>query len=128
MGLSLPCGWETKEETPLCERLYDQSRTRGQEAHVPSAAVIERRTRAVALARSGTSYDDIAVKLGYASRSGAWKAVQERQVEAVDACRAWHVMGLEGMQSWVWEDVIDGDDKAVGTVLRVIEQRRRLLG
>ena len=99
---------------------------------MPSATVIERRTRAVELARSGMSYDDIAKELGYANRSGAWKAVQaalkEHEAEAVDEYRVRQVLALDEMQSRVWGEALAGDTKAIGTVLRVIDQRCRLLG
>ena len=98
---------------------------------MPSAEVVDRRTRAVELARSGMGYDAIAKQLGYANRSGAWKAVQasllEHQAEAVDEYRARQVLALDEMQSKVWEEALAGDRKAVGTVLRVIDQRCRLL-
>ena len=99
---------------------------------MPSAAVIERRSRAVELARSGMSYDDIAARLGYANRSGAWKAVQaalkEHQAEAVDEYRLRQVMALDRLQMSVWGEALAGDTKAVGVVVRVIGQRCRLLG
>ena len=82
------------------------------------AAVIERRTRAVELARSGMSYDDIARELGYANRSGAWKAVQaalkEHEAEAVDDYRARQVMALDEMQSRVWARRSPGTARRLG--------------
>lgn len=99
---------------------------------MPSAEVIERRTRAVELARSGMSYDDIAERLGYANRSGAWKAVQaalkEHQADAVDEYRARQLMALDRLQMSAWGEALAGDTKAVRMVVRVIGPRSRLLG
>ena len=58
------------------------------------------------------SYDAIAEELGYANRSGAWKAVQaalkEHQAEAVDEYRARHVLALDRLQMSVWGDALAG--------------------
>ena len=99
---------------------------------MPSAAVIERRTRAVELARSGMSYDDIAQRLGYANRSGAWKAVQASlkavQADTVDEYRALSLDRLEAMLAVVWPAAMDGDLKAVAAVRRIVDAECRVLG
>jgi hypothetical protein len=94
--------------------------------------VLERRTRAVELARAGTSYDEIALKLGYANRSGAWKAVQAalstHEAHEVTALRELELQRLDALQEALWGKAIAGDTKAVAAVLRIVDQRIRLLG
>lgn len=99
---------------------------------MPSAAVVERRTRAVALARSGASYDDIAKELGYANRSGAWKAVQASlravQADTVDEYRALTIDRLEALLAAVWDKAMTGDIHAVAAARRIVDAESRVLG
>jgi uncharacterized protein (DUF433 family) len=57
------------------------------------------RTRAVELVAAGMSYDQVAAELGYANRSGAWKAVQASlkavQADTVDEYRTLTLERLE---------------------------------
>lgn len=54
-----------------------------------------KRTRVVEAVAAGATYDQAATQAGYASRSGAykalWRALEDRQADAVDENRA---MGL----------------------------------
>lgn len=97
-----------------------------------SAAVLERRIQAVALVQSGHSYDDIAVELGYANRSGAWKAVQaalgSHESESVEQLRALEVDRLDALQASLWPRLREGDVAVANTILRIIVTRVRLLG
>jgi orotate phosphoribosyltransferase-like protein len=99
---------------------------------MPSAAVVERRTRAVELVAEGLSYDDIAKELGYANRSGAWKAVQASlkavQAETVDEYRALTIDRYEALLTQVWPAAMDGDLKAVASARRIVDAECRLLG
>ena len=97
-----------------------------------SAAVLERQARAAELVQAGQSYDDIAAELGYANRSGAWKAVQRalssHLAESVDEPRMLEVLRLDAMQEALWDKATAGDVRAGLAVLRIIVQRVRLLG
>ena len=99
---------------------------------MPAAATLERRTRAVELAASGLSYDDIAKELGYANRSGAWKAVQGAlkavQSDEVDEYRTLSIERLEAMLAVVWPKAMSGDVAAVGMARRIVDAECRLLG
>ena len=96
-----------------------------------SAAVLERRARAVDLVRAGRSYDDVASGRRL-NRSGAWKAVQsalsDRVVESADELRILEVSGLDAIQAALWDKATVGDVRAGMAILRIIEQRARLLG
>jgi hypothetical protein len=86
----------------------------------------------VELARAGWSFDDIAAELGYASRSGAWQAVQKalaaHEGEQVADYRMLELARLDELQSAVWDKAVAGDVAAVSAVLRIVERRMRLMG
>ncbi len=91
-----------------------------------------RKARAMELALAGADYDTIAKEVGYANRGTAWRTVQralrERTDKAVDELRALQLARLDSVQVGAWDQAMAGDVKAAHTVLRVIDQRCRLLG
>ncbi len=91
-----------------------------------------RKARAVELALTGMPYDDIAAEVGYANRGTAWRAVQralrDRTFEAVDQYREMELSRLDALHSACWGQALAGDLRAVEAVLRVMQQRARLLG
>jgi hypothetical protein len=91
-----------------------------------------RQARAVELAISGHDYATIAKEVGYSNRGTAWRTVQkalrQRTVEGVDQLREVEVERLDALLRAHWESAIDGDVVAANVVLRVIDQRVRLLG
>lgn len=91
-----------------------------------------RKARATEMALAGYDYDTIARELGYANRSGAWKAVQralaQRTDRAVEAYRREQVSLLDQVMCAQWDDALAGDVRAALAVLRTIEQRVRWLG
>lgn len=91
-----------------------------------------RQARAVELAISGHDYDTIAREVGYSNRGTAHRTVQkalrQRTVEGVDQLREVEVQRLDALLKAHWEQAIDGDVVAANVVLRVIDQRVRLLG
>lgn len=100
-------------------------------ARLKRAQVMERRTQVVELASAGLDYDEIAAQLGYANRSGAWKAHQRalatKQAEKVEDFRALEMERLDALQLAVWPKAMTGDVRSVITVLRIIDRRIRLL-
>lgn len=91
-----------------------------------------RRTRVVELVANGANYDEAAQEVGYANRSGAykayWKAMGDREAEAVDTHRALELDRLDALQTAVWDRAVAGDIKAIDIVLKVMDRRIRLLG
>lgn len=90
-----------------------------------------RRAKALELHLAGATYDAIAQAVGYASRSGAHKAVQEALnalgrpaagSEVADAA----IARLDAMLTGLWPKARRGDVQAIDRVLR-IEERRMLL-
>ena len=99
---------------------------------MPSAEVVERRTRAVELVAAGRSYDEVAAELGYSNRSGAWKAVQASlkavQAETVEEYRALTLERLEALLATVWDKAMTGDIHAVAAARRIVDAECRVLG
>ena len=65
-----------------------------------------RQARALELALSGSSYDEIADTLGYSGRASAWKAVQsglsQDTIEAAREFRALELARLDALQAANW--------------------------
>ena len=96
------------------------------------AVAAVKRAKVVEAVANGATYEQAAQQAGYATRSGAykalWKAVDSRVAEAVDEHRALEIARLDALQLAVWDHAMAGDVKALNAVLRIIEQRSRLLG
>jgi transposase-like protein len=91
-----------------------------------------RKARAVELALSGASYDQIAAELGLANRGTAWRcvdrALRERRFHAVDAYREAELKRLQRIEDQLWPRLHAGDIRAAEGIRAVINQRVRLLG
>lgn len=96
-----------------------------------AVAAVKRATVVEAVAE-GATYEQAAKRAGYATRSGAykafWKAVDGREADAVDEHRMLELQRLDALQVGLWDRAVGGDIKAVNAVLRISEQRSRLLG
>ena len=96
------------------------------------AVAAVKRAKVVEAVADGATYEQAAKQAGYATRSGAykafWKAVDGREADAVDQHRTIEVQRLDALQVGLWDKAVSGDVKAVNAVLRIIEQRSRLLG
>ena len=92
-----------------------------------------KRAKVIEAVADGATYERAAAQqAGHASRSGAykafWKAMDHREAEAVEQHRALELARLDALQVGLWDRAVGGDVKAVNAVLRIIEQRSRLLG
>lgn len=78
------------------------------------------------------SYDDIARMVGYTHRGSAHRAVhqalQDREVAAIDQLLEQEVGRLDALQALLWPLAEAGDTRAAASILRIVEQRVRLLG
>jgi hypothetical protein len=95
----------------------------------------DRAQQALALRREGFDFDAIAEQLGYADRSGAWKAIdkllQRRAKESdadADAVRALELERLDAMLRALWGKVVKGDLPAIESALHIVTRRSKLLG
>jgi transposase-like protein len=91
-----------------------------------------KKAQAVELMLNGTSYDDIARQVGYSHRGSAHRAVRQalhdREVAAIDQLRTQEVARLDALQALMWPLAEAGDVHAAASVLRIVEQRVRILG
>ena len=100
--------------------------------HRNRALAAERRSRAVEMALTGSSYQAIADELGYANRGTVYRlvknALEDREVETIDELRQLEVDRLDALQVAIWDDAVNGDLGAVKAVLRIIHLRAKILG
>ena len=101
----------------------------------PSLAVREKGRQAITLRMSGATIKQIADKLGYASESGAYKAIMREleqttqdMGESTEAVRQLEIKRLDQMQLAVWNQARGGDQQSINTALRIQERRASLLG
>ena len=95
----------------------------------------ERRLRAIELRKAGASFDQIAAELGYADRSGAYRAVREalatlaaEQNEATAGHVALDLERLDDLLRAVWAGALAGSLGPHQQALKVLHGRWKLLG
>lgn len=92
----------------------------------------ERRDKAVQLRLAGATFNQIAEQCGYTDRSSAYRAIRT----AVDRVGREHaeelfdtnMARLDRLLMAVWQQAMQGEDKAVQNALRIIQQQARMLG
>jgi len=91
-----------------------------------------RQVKALELRLAGCSYEQIASQLGYAGRSGAYKAVETalRQTlrEPAEALRTISLERLDRVTLAIWRAANAGDLRAIDVLLRIEARRAKLLG
>jgi hypothetical protein len=90
-----------------------------------------RAVEALGMRLAGSTYEQIADTLGYADKSGAWRAV-EGELKELRQERARDVLDLElarldALLAGSWAKALDGDHRAVANVLRIQERRAKYL-
>lgn len=97
----------------------------------PKPDVVAREQEVVKLRRTGLTWDLIGERLNL-STAGAHRAYQNalrRAVqEDVDAIRQIEGERLDVAQNAIWGEVLQGDNQAVNTLIRIMERRAKLLG
>ena len=100
-----------------------------------SIAVRQRGQEAIKLRMAGATITQIASQLGYANESGAYKAIMREleqtaqdMGESTEAVRQLELKRLDQMQFPIWNQVLSGDQGAIGTALRIQERRASLMG
>lgn len=93
---------------------------------------VERQRKAVELRKAGMSYEAIADELGYAGKSGAYKAVSSALTrtlqEPADELRALELARLDDMLKGLWVNARKGNVYAIDRVLKIMQRRAELLG
>jgi hypothetical protein len=98
--------------------------------------VQDRAYQAYMMHMAGKPWEEVAAEHGYASVMSAQVEVRQyvtRAAVQMDNAKREEVLGLEmarldALQNAVWDDAMDGNTKAVDTVLRVMSHRAKLLG
>ena len=95
-------------------------------------AAAERHQKALNMRRDGHTYEEIKTKLGYASPSGAEKAVkaalQSVIREPAEEVRAMELARLDRMLLKLRARINKGDHLAINSALKIQDRRARLLG
>lgn|SRR5690242_2331270 len=96
------------------------------------AAAAERALQALALRKEGASYEAIARQCGYASRSGAYQAVQRElrrmMQEPAEDVRQLELARLDDLYRAMAPKALKGDTWSVDRCLKIMERRAMLLG
>ncbi|WP_432559264.1 hypothetical protein [Granulicoccus sp. GXG6511] len=100
--------------------------------HHNRALAQARRAKAVELRMAGKTYQQIADLLGYANKGTVHRiltnALTEHEVDSIDELRFLEAQRLDAVQAAYWDQAMKGDYKAARIVLRIMDQRARLLG
>lgn len=79
----------------------------------------------------GMDYDSIAQELGFANRSGAWKAVdrtlRRQGIAVTEQFFALTMADLDALQERSWRKAMAGDPGALDRCLSAVNQRVRLI-
>jgi len=93
---------------------------------------VERQRQSLELRKAGMTFAAIAVQLGYKDQRGAFYAVNTALKKVLrppaESLRTLDLERLDTALLALWPRVRRGDDKAITTMLRVMERRARLLG
>jgi hypothetical protein len=93
---------------------------------------LNRVMEALRLRQAGFGYDEIAVRVGYKNRGGAFKAVARALKltlkEPTEAVRTIELERLDKLIKALWEKSEKGDFGAIDRVIKIMERRARLLG
>ena len=88
--------------------------------------------RVLDLRRAGFTFQRIAEEVGYATPSGAQRALERimsRNIPQAPEQFRWQELDrLDRMQVALWPRAMKGDDRAIGTIVRLMERRARLVG
>ena len=88
--------------------------------------------QALKLRAAGYTYQQIAEKLGYSSKSGAHSAVmrqlQQIPAENLEQVRSLELDRLDSLQQGLWPEAFRGNTKSVEAFLKVMAHRARILG
>ena len=96
-------------------------------------ALFEKERLVVQYRQGGATFEQIAMKLGYADHSGArqaFKRAMERMRDDAlnNEMRELHRQRLEVALTAIWPDVVKGDLEAIKVMLKILERDAKLYG
>lgn len=99
---------------------------------VPEPAQIDREYKVLELRRAGLTWQRISEQVGYADPSGAYaaykRAIKRTLQQPADELRQAELDRLDRLQLAAWPRAMQGDTQSIGTIIRLMERRARLLG
>lgn len=99
---------------------------------VPEPEQLDRELKVLELRRAGLTWQRIAEQVGYADHSGAYlaykRAMKRTLQQPADELRNAELDRLDRLQLAAWPKAMQGDTTAIMTVLRVMDNRAKLLG
>ena len=99
---------------------------------LPEEQLLAKELKVLDLRRAGFTFQRIAEETGYRQPSGAqraYKRIMDRtKPQAVEEHRWQELDRLDRMQVALWPRAMKGDDKAINTIVRLMERRARLVG
>ena len=101
-------------------------------AAVPSPELVDKEVKVLELRRSGLTWQNIAERTGYADHTGAYaaykRAIKRTQQQPANELREQELDRIDRLQLAIWDKALDGDTKAIFTIVRLMERRAKLLG
>lgn len=98
----------------------------------PSDETLEKERRTLELRRAGHTFDHIARQLDYYDEGGAYKAYKRALARTLQQpaaeIRELAVDRLDKLLTTIWDTALEGDPKAIETVLKIETRRAQLLG
>jgi hypothetical protein len=103
-----------------------------EDANISEADLLAKEAKVLDLRRAGFTFQRIAEEVGYNQASGAQRAynrIMARNIpQAPEEHRQQELDRLDRMQVALWPRAMKGDDKAINTIIRLMERRARLVG
>lgn len=103
-----------------------------EDANISEEDLLAKEAKVLDLRRAGFTFQRIAEEVGYRQASGAQRAynrIMARNIpQAPEEHRQQELDRLDRMQVALWPRAMKGDDKAINTIIRLMERRARLVG
>ena len=101
-------------------------------AAVPSPNLVDKEIRVLELRRMGFTWQRIAEQVGYADHTGAYaaykRAIKRTMQQPADELREQELDRIDRLQLAAWPRAMEGDSRAILTIVRLMERRAKLIG
>jgi hypothetical protein len=103
-----------------------------QNSKVPDPELVDKETKVLELRRAGLTWQRISEETGYADATGAYAAykrvIKRTQQQPADELREQEVDRIDRLQLALWPNAMKGSERAILTIVRLMERRAKLLG
>jgi hypothetical protein len=118
---------EAEQNTPIKPTIINAD-----DVDITEDALLAKELRVLDLRRAGFTFQRIAEETGYKQASGAQRAyerIMARDKPLAPEEHRWQELDrLDRMQVALWPRAMKGDDRAINTIVRLMERRARLVG